>query len=191
MLAIYARTGLVTFHGPLGIYPWSLLSLNYSRQMLVQGDTIFLRNLATVPVETITPGKAKGRLLGGNLSVISDLLGSDYVPNWHQTILFLEEIGEDVYRVDRMLNHLKLAGVLEQVAGVIFGQCTRCFDSDDPEPSLTLSQGLVDHLQPLGIPVWYGSMIGHIRHQFIIPVGIEVEIDAQQGTIKMLESAVS
>jgi muramoyltetrapeptide carboxypeptidase len=117
------------------------------------------------------------------------MVGSAYLPSWHQSILFVEEIGEDVYRLDRMLTQLKNAGILNQITGFIFGQCTNCKVGD--EPSFTLQQVLQSHILPLGIPCWYGSMMGHIKDKFTVPVGVEVEIDAESGTVKMLEAAVT
>jgi muramoyltetrapeptide carboxypeptidase len=103
--------------------------------------------------------------------------------------LFVEEIDEDIYRVDRMLTQLKNAGILNKIAGFVFGQCTNCSLGD--QPSLTLAEVLQDHIKSLGIPAWYGSMIGHIKDKFTVPVGVEVEIDADVGTLRMLEAAVS
>ncbi|MDY7024586.1 MAG: LD-carboxypeptidase, partial [Cyanobacteriota bacterium] len=73
----------------------------------------------------------------------------------------------------------------------IFSQCTRCLDEEDDSPTLTLQQVLNDHIRPLGIPAWYGSMMGHIRNQFTVPLGVEIEIDANLGRIRMLETAVT
>jgi muramoyltetrapeptide carboxypeptidase len=190
LLAIYARSGVVTFHGPVGISTWNPFSVSYVQRILFQGAMATLQNPSNTPVEIISTGRARGRLLGGNLSVIAAMVGSSYLPNWKQTILFVEEIGEDIYRVDRLLTQLKLAGILEQLAGFIFAQCTKCKEGEGNEPSLTLQQVLSDHIQPLGIPAWYGSAIGHIPNKFTVPIGVEVEIDATQGTIQMLESAV-
>jgi muramoyltetrapeptide carboxypeptidase len=198
LLAIYARSGIVTFHGAVGTSTWNPFTVNYVRRILFNGEALTLQNprpngehltATPIPIETITPGKARGKLVGGNLSVLAAMVGSAYLPSWKQTILFVEEIGEDPYRVDRMLTQLKLAGILPQIAGFIFGQCTNCVPKDK-EDSLTLAQVLRDHIQPLGIPAWYGSMIGHIKDKFTVPVGLEVEIDAHQGTIHLLESAV-
>ncbi len=190
LLGIYSRSRVVTFHGLLGISVWNPFSVGYIKRLLFEGEAILFQNPAEVRVETITSGVARGRLLGGNLSVIGGLVGSLYLPDWNQAILFVEDIGEDVYRVDRMLNHLKLAGILEQLAGFVFGQCTRCLDEENDSPTLTLWEVLAHHIRPLGIPAWYGSMIGHIRNQFTVPLGVEVEIDASLGRIKMLETAV-
>jgi muramoyltetrapeptide carboxypeptidase len=190
LLGLYSQTGLVTFHGLLGTSLWNPYSVSWLKKILFEGQAVTFKNPADVQVEIIYPGQAQGRLIGGNLSVLSALVGSKYLPNWQNTILFVEDIGEDIYRVDRMLTHLKLAGILDQISGFIFSQCTACTKGEGNEPSLTLSQVLTDLIQPLGIPAWYGSMIGHIRDQFTIPLGIEVKIDTQLGTILMLENAV-
>jgi muramoyltetrapeptide carboxypeptidase len=89
-----------------------------------------------------------------------------------------------------MLTQLKLAGILDKISGFIFGQCTKC-EAEKPQESLTLSQVLTDRIRPLNIPAWYGSMVGHIRDKFTLPIGKEVEIDANAGTIKLLSSAVN
>ncbi len=191
LLAIYSRTQLVTFHGPVAISTWNQFTVNYIKRILFQGEAVTMQN--TLPNklrrQIITPGKARGKLVGGNLSVLSSMIGSSYLPVWKHSILFVEELNEDIYRVDRMLTQLKNAGILSQIAGFIFGQCTDCSQGD--EPSLTLAQVLQDHIQPLGIPAWYGAMIGHIKDKFTLPVGVEAEIDANTGTLRTLEAAVS
>ncbi len=190
LLAIDARSRIVTFHGPVATSTWNEFTVGYLKRVLF-GNEVIMQNLNTeeTQVEVITPGKARGKLVGGNLSVLCAMLGSPYLPAWNRRILFVEDIGEDVYRIDRMLIQLKNAGVLNQISGFIFGQCTNCKPGD--EPTFTLMQVLKDHIQPLRIPAWYGSMIGHIKDKFTMPLGVEVEIDATLGTIKMLELAVS
>lgn len=205
LIAINAKSDLVTFHGPTGQSSWNPFTVNYVKRILFNGEVLTLQNSREnndnpttnqLRVQTITPGKVRGKLVGGNLSVLTAMLGSDYLPDWKQTILFVEEIGEEIYRVDRMLTQLKLAGILNQIAGFIFGQCTNCDRitrenaQKDGEDSLTLAQVLKDHIQPLGIPAWHGSMIGHVKNKFTLPIGVEVEIDASQGIIQLLESAV-
>jgi muramoyltetrapeptide carboxypeptidase len=201
LIAIHSKTGLVTFHGPTGQSSWNPFTVNYVKRTLFQGEVFTLRNTrdnnSNYPISTINPGKVQGKLMGGNLSVLTAMLGSDYLPNWKQTILFVEEVGEEVYRVDRMLTQLKLAGVLDQIAGFVFGQCTNCDkitnenSKKDGESSLTLAQVLNDHIQPLRIPAWSGAMIGHIKNKYVLPVGTNVEIDASKGTIQGLESVVN
>jgi muramoyltetrapeptide carboxypeptidase len=117
------------------------------------------------------------------------MLGSPYLPPWEQSILFLEEDSEHVYRVDRMLTHLRLAGVLERVAGVVIGKCTGCGPGEG-YGSLTLEDVYNDIIAPSRKPAFAGAMIGHIENKFTIPVGAMAEIDAEAGSIRLLESAV-
>jgi muramoyltetrapeptide carboxypeptidase len=88
-----------------------------------------------------------------------------------------------------MLTQLKLAGILEKISGFVFGKCTNCGPGEG-YGSLTMEEVLQDHIAPLNIPAWYGAMIGHIENKFTVPVGCEVEIEAEKGTIAMLEPAV-
>lgn len=190
LLAINARSRIMTVHGPVATSTWTPFMLDYLKPILFDGQTVTLQNTNSPEgqVQTIAPGKARGKLVGGNLSVLSAMVGSPYLPSWYKSILFVEDINEDVYRVDRMLTQLKNAGILNQISGFIFGNCNNCNQGD--EPSLTLMQVLQDHILPLGIPAWYGAMIGHIRDKFILPLGMSVEIDASLGTIQLLEAAV-
>ncbi|MGB3614063.1 MAG: LD-carboxypeptidase [Elainellaceae cyanobacterium] len=194
LLGIHARTGLVTFHGPHGVTSWSLGQTQPFRQVLFDGGAIAIGGVPAAavspPLQVITPGQARGPLIGGNLSVIAGIVGSPYLPDLTGKILFLEDVGEAVYRVDRMLTQLKLAGVLNHLAGFIFGQCTRCA-SDDSDGSLTLEQVLQDHIQPLGIPAWSGALLGHVEPILTVPIGADVAIDAERGSIQMLQPAVA
>ncbi|WP_225546732.1 hypothetical protein [Stenotrophomonas sp. CW117] len=135
---------------------------------------------------TITGGTARGELVGGNLTVLTALAGSPYLPDFNGKILFLEDVDEAPYRVDRMLSTLKLMGALDRIAGFIFGECTGCTPGDG-YGSLTLDQLFADYIAPLKIPAFRGAMIGHIREQFIVPVGGRVEMDADAGTFRLLE----
>jgi muramoyltetrapeptide carboxypeptidase len=166
----------------------------------MDGEAVVMRNEIEVGerdlvqtenrIQTIAPGTARGRIVGGNLTVLTAIMASKYLPDWSDCILFLEDVREDIYRVDRMLTELSLAGVLSQAKGFVFGHCTDC-PPGRGYGSLTLEQVLREHVEPLGIPAWRGAMIGHIPEQFTIPIGVEVEIDAGAGTIQMLEAAVA
>jgi muramoyltetrapeptide carboxypeptidase len=199
LLALNAKTGLVTFHGPVGTSTWNEFSTTYVKQLLFNAEYFSMENpkekgdnLTQVKnrILTINSGKAQGKLLGGNLTVLTAMLGSSYLPGFKDNILFLEEVREDVYRVDRMLTQLSLAGVLGQISGFVFGKCSDCGPGKS-YGSLTLEQVLDDHIKPLGIPAWYGSMIGHIEEKFTIPLGIRADIDADRGRISLLEPSVS
>lgn len=197
---IHARTGLVTFHGPVGLSRWNRFNHDWLQRIVFEGRAVTFTNVSEVPrgelaqrrnrIRTIAPGTATGRLLGGNLSVLAAIVGSDYVPDFDGAILFLEDIDEAPYRIDRMMTQLALAGILDRVSGVVFGECTDCDPGEGSYGSLTLDEILADHLSPIGVPAWHGAMIGHIERQFTLPVGIPVEIDADRGTIRMLEPAV-
>jgi muramoyltetrapeptide carboxypeptidase len=201
-LAIHARTGLITFHGPIGLGRWDPYSLEYYKRVLFNAEQVTYSNKQGISAErnsltqvefrtrTITPGKARGKLLGGNLTVLTAILGSPYVPDWDDAILFCEDVGEDLYRVDRMITQLKLAGVLGKIKGFVFGTCSECGPGDGNYGALTLEEIFNDHIKPLGVPAWQGAMIGHAQPQWTLPEGAPVEIDAAAATITLLEAAV-
>jgi muramoyltetrapeptide carboxypeptidase len=198
LLALNAKTGLVTFHGPVGISTWNEYSTDFVKRLLFDAQAFSMENpkemgdnLTQVKdrILTINSGQAKGRLVGGNLTVLTAMVGSDYLPDFKGKVLFLEDVGENIYRIDRMLTQLKLAGILGQLSGFVFGKCSDC-GPEESYGSLTLEEILDDHIKSLGIPAWYGSMIGHIEDKFTMPLGVEAEIDADNGKITLLESAV-
>ncbi|MBN8588759.1 MAG: LD-carboxypeptidase [Rhodothermia bacterium] len=194
LIALYVRSNVVTFHGPVGTATWNSFTKYYVNEVLFEAGLSNFNNQtpstsSPTRVKTIRSGTSEGILIGGNLSVICGMMGSPYVPtDWSDKILYLEDVDEDIYRVDRMLTHLKIAGVLSQVRGVVFGDCRSC--NPNQSPALTLNDVLWDHLSTLGVPAWYGSMIGHIPNKFTIPNGVRARIDAVAGTIQMLEPAV-
>jgi len=201
LLAITAKTGLVTFHGPNGFTSWKPDQTAAFRQVLFEGKPMTFENQLApedrdrlmqtrLRVNTITSGRSQGKLYGGNLSVLAGIVGSPYVPNLEGAILFLEDIGESIYRVDRMLTQLKLAGLLERLNGFVFGQCTNCGPSGG-YGALTLEEVLQDHIAPLGIPAWSNAAIGHLEPIQTLPLGLKVEIDADAGKIMMTEPAIA
>jgi muramoyltetrapeptide carboxypeptidase len=202
LLAIHAKTGLVTFHGPIAMGRWDALSIDYYKRVLFDGETVTYQNKRDLSdtnaltqtefrAQTITPGTARGRLLGGNLSVLTGIVGSPYLPDWDNAILFTEDIREEPYRIDRMLTQLKLAGVLNRIKGFVFGSCSECAPGEGNYGALTLEEIFDDHIKPLGIPAWQGAMIGHQQPQWTLPEGLDVEIDATAGTIRLAEAPVS
>lgn len=199
-LAIHARTGLVTFHGPNGMGRWDAWSVDYMKRVLFNAEAVTFENPKALAdrnsltqtenrVQTITSGTARGRLIGGNLTVMTAILGSPYVPSAEGAILFLEDVGEDLYRIDRMFTQLKLAGILDRIRGFVFGTCAECGPGEG-FASLTLEEIFADHVKPLRVPAWFGAMIGHQTPQWTVPVGADVEIDATAGTIRLLAPAV-
>jgi muramoyltetrapeptide carboxypeptidase len=198
--AIYARSGLVTFHGPIAKQNFSDYTLeNFKRVLFAPQANI---ELAKPPLfektegraekdnrlTVITPGKASGQLIGGNLSLMNKLVGSPYEPDYQGKLLFLEDVEEAPYRIDGMLTHLRLAGRLNKLAGVVFGKCTDC-EASGPA-SLSVEQVLKDRLGDLGIPVLSGVMIGHIEDMATIPVGVMATLDTSKERLFLDEVAV-
>ena len=201
LLSIHAKTGLVTFHGPNGMGRWDAFSLDYFKRVLMQREAVTFQNPHVLSdrnaltqienrTQTIIPGKARGPLLGGNLTVLTTMVGSPYLPAWDGAIFFCEDVGENYYRIDRMLTQLKLAGVLSKIAGFVFGTCSECTPGDNNFGALALEEIFADHIKPLGVPAWSGAMIGHGMPQWTLAQGIDVEADADAGTIRMLEPGV-
>ena len=193
--ALQAKTGLVTFHGQIGSGSWNAFNADQFRRVFFERELMDYRNKVEAGDElvprrnrtiTIRGGKVSGELVGGNLTVLAALAGSPYLPDFRGKILFLEDVGEAPYRIDRMLSTLKLMGALDKISGFIFGECTDCKPGDG-YGSLTLEQIFDDYIRPLKIPAYRGAMIGHIREQFIVPVGGKVELDADAGTFRLLE----
>lgn len=199
-LAFAARAGFPTIHGPNAGSAWGKLSVAAFKNLVFEGHLPLYRNPPGTEdrlvqrewrTQIIRPGKATGRLLGGNLTVLSALVGTPYLPDFNGAILFLEDVDEAEYRIDRMLTQLSLAGVLRRLAGVVFGQCTNCRATGPSYGGFTLSQVLKQHLEPLGVPAYQGALFGHVDDQFSLPVGARAEIDATEGTIRLLESPVA
>ena len=200
-LAFAARAGFPTIHAPNAASTWPEISWNSLWRLAFAGGTPVLSNEEASkddpfekdrwPTFTIRPGKARGRLIGGNLAVLAALVGTPWLPSFDGAILFLEDIGEAEYRIDRMLSQLALSGILSRVSGVVFGQCTECTAGVENYAGFTIPQLLHDYLSPLGVPAFRGANIGHISKQLSVPVGVQAEIDAGAGTIRILEPVVA
>lgn len=200
-LAIFEKTGLVTFHGPVAVSTWNNFNRDIFQKLLFQKEKVLYQNPSEIDddqlvetknrIRTITSGKTTGRLLGGNLSVLTNIMGSSYFPtDWKDKIMYLEDVGEDIYAVDRMLSQIYLAGIFPQIKGFVFGKCSDCNPGGSGYGSLTLEEVIDHYIKPLGIPAFSGAMIGHIDNNSTIPNGIEAEIDAGAGTIRLLGPAV-
>ncbi len=198
--ALYARTGLIGFHGPVALRNFGDYALAEFRKVLMQGE-------APVPIGapppfesgpgqvdrrnrlyTITGGRGRGRLVGGNLTLMTSMTGSPYLPDFRGNILFLEDIDEAPYRVDRMLTELWLAGHLDHLAGVVLGRFT---EGEARGNSFTLEQIFEDRFGGLGIPVVRGFMIGHMKDITTMPVGAMAELDGDTAALTLLEPAIT
>ncbi len=190
--AVHLKSGLITFHGLVGVNTWNEFSTNVFQQVVCSGEicSFPMDQSTSSSFVSINKGKATGRLFGGNLSVICGLVGSSYFEIPQNSILFLEETNEEPYVVDRLLTHLKLAKVYEKLNGVVFGNCSRCL-AENPMQSIPTIEVIREHFSEIKIPVSYGSPIGHVANKWTLPIGIEVEMDADIGSLTLLESAVS
>jgi muramoyltetrapeptide carboxypeptidase len=143
-------------------------------------------------LEGVVPGRARGRLVGGNLEVFSRLVGTPFLPDLAGAILFIEDLGERPYRIDRLVTHLDLAGVFGAVSGVVVGDFSACLE---PEPTRASSppvgEVLADRLGRLAIPVAQGAPVGHGTRNVALPYGVTCELDTLRGTLTALEGVVS
>lgn len=192
--AITHRTGLVTFHGPVARGELSAFSRSALSRVIDGTDAT---GLLPLPAEspgndiiTVRGGTAQGRLFGGNLSLLNVLVGTPYLPELDGAILFLEDVAEKVYAIDRMLAHLRLAGILERLGGIIIGQFSDLV-LETSTGALEFREVVGTHLADLGIPVALGFPIGHIRDQWTVPIGVPARLDADAGTVEVLQPAVS
>lgn len=148
-------------------------------------DLLEGRPVAPLPgTRTVVPGVAEGRLVGGNLSVLTRLVGTPYFPSLDGAVLLLEDVGERPYRLDRMWTHLTLAGVLKGLAGVVFGDFTGCEEKDATYSSADVLDELA---QALGVPCAAGFVIGHGDVNFPVPLGARVRLDADRQALTFIE----
>lgn len=198
---IYKETGLITFHGPVG----STLNDNYSikqfenvlihpkKKLLIENVKLKDSELSKDPEfdrYTITPGQATGKLVGGSLTLINALIGTPHEIDFTGAIVFIEDIEEAPYRIDRMLTQLIEGPTFKKAAGIMIGVCKGCDKPEKPD-TFTLKQVILDRIQQLGIPAAYGMSFGHVANNFTIPIGIAATFDANNMTLELLEEAVS
>jgi muramoyltetrapeptide carboxypeptidase len=201
LYGIYKEAGLITFHGPVGTSTFNDFSVeNFKRVLMDPESKAVFKNSDSgadeniYGVSTLVKGKGKGRLAGGNLSIMVSLIGTPYDVNYHNKIVFIEEVGEEPYRIDRMLTQLIEAGKLKNASGIMMGIFKNCEQKkDDPSfrKSFTLMEVLKDRLSGLKIPVVYGMSFGHVNDKFTIPFGALAELDADNQSFTLLEKAVA
>lgn len=201
--ALQIHSRLVTFHGPtLNTDLTSGNSTGFSLQSLLKTVTQStapggICDDATRKASAITilhKGTATGPLIGGNLSVLSNLIGTPFQPRFKNAILFFEDVNEKPYRFDARLTQLLNAGLLQQVAGVAIGTNSNCEDPDAAKSSeyyQTLADVLRDRLLPLGVPVVMNLPFGHVRDNATLPMGLPATLDAVNGDLLINEASVS
>jgi muramoyltetrapeptide carboxypeptidase len=194
------HAGVVTFHAPMARAAMPPFSRRHFERVLTAAAPAGRLERLAEPADVLLPrenriatlrgGTAEGPLAGGNLTLLQCLLGTDHFPDLDGAILFLEDVGEDLYRVDRMLAHLRMAGALARLAGVAVGRFTE-LKREMTDGALGFDEVLATYFLPLGIPVAYGFPVGHIDDQWTLPLGVRARLDADAGELELLEAAVS
>lgn len=197
--AVTRLTGVVTFHGPVARAGMNEFTRRHFQAVLATADVPGRLGRLSPPagvlipqenrIVTLSPGIAEGELVGGNLTLLQCLIGTPFFPELAGAILFLEDVGEDLYRVDRMLAHLRLIGAFRRLAGVVVGRFTDLQRSGG-DGALGFDEVLAGYFEPLGIPVAYGFPVGHIDAQWTLPLGVRARLDATAGEVELLEPAV-
>jgi muramoyltetrapeptide carboxypeptidase len=199
-LALLRHSGLVTFHGPVASSTFSEYSVAQLQNVLMTPHDSYTIPMSAdnaqkaleqpnYAIRTVHDGIATGLLIGGNLSLVAALAGTPYAADFHDAILYLEEVNEEPYRVDRMMTQLQLSQGFRHAAAVMLGIFENC-EATDGESALTLDETVDQHLLPLTRPAVAGYSFGHIRNQFTIPVGLRATLDSRQQTLTLVEPAV-
>ncbi len=195
-LAFLKQCGLVTFSGPMvavdfhnEVSPFT--EENFWKMITSDKKIGKLHNPNEERFFHLTEGKGEGKIIGGNLTIISSMMGTEYLPEFDKSILLLEDINEPPYKVDRMLNQLKLAKVFRKLKGIILGRFVNCYEPDEMKNSLTLNEVIEEYFHSLKIPVIYNFKHGHIKDNLTIPLGLNASVNAGKGIVEITESGVS
>lgn len=195
-LAFFTKTGLITFAGPM-------VAVDFHNEVSAFTEEVFwqtitsnkklgkIQNPRKEKFYVLNKGRATGRILGGNLSLLNSLLGTEYLPKMNGAILLLEDIHEAPYRIDRMLNQLRLSKILKQINGVILGHFVDCYEPDPTKQTFSLNEVIIEYFQSMKIPVIYNVKHGHIKDNITIPYGIKCVLNTTHSFIEITENAVS
>ena len=181
--AIATRCEVVSYHGPTAraeLTPFAKTSL----ERALHGEESCG---AAITASMLHPGRARGRLVGGNLALLSALAGTPYEPNYHDAILIVEDVNEAAYRIDRMLTQLRLAGRLARCRGIVFGQFTDMPTAASDGSTRPLDDVLREVVSALEVPSIAGAPIGHVADQWTVPLGAIAELDAESRTLRILD----
>ncbi|MEW5843490.1 MAG: LD-carboxypeptidase [Bacteroidota bacterium] len=195
-MAFFAKTGLITFAGPM-------VAVDFHDEVSKFTEEVFWRTITSnraigriknprnEKIYVLNKGRAVGRILGGNLSLLTSLNGTEYFPKLKDAILLLEDINEAPYRIDRMLNQLRLSKVFKQIKGIILGHFVDCIEPDPNKRTFTLNEVIIEYFQGLKIPVVYNLKHGHVKDNITIPYGLKCVLNASRDYVEISENAVS
>ncbi len=191
--AIFKETGLVTYHGLTGVCDFNSFSTQALTDVICNTNQNYefkynrepnTETLTEFDKYTITKGTAEGTLIGGNLSVLVSMIGTEFAPSYKNKIVFIEDIDERTYRIDRMLTQLVQATDLSEANGIVFGIFRAC--SETKQPFLTLKEAIEDIIKPLNIPSSYGLSFGHIKHKITLPIGLTAQFNADKNLLRII-----
>ncbi len=193
LIAIYVKTGLVTFHGPVAVTTFNSFTVKSFKEMIFQREKFVPINISSSAYNVINEGICSGRLIGGNLTLVVATLGSEYEINTDNCILFLEDVTVEPYHIDRMLTQLWLAGKFDKCKGVIFGNFKGLDARKNfyPVQSYTRRQVVYSKMKELGIPSILGVEIGHEMNKLTLPMGTNAMLNANEKSLTLLEPSVS
>jgi len=192
--ALLAKTGLVTFSGPF-------VSVEMKRPLHGATEELFwsclmspkspptMKNIVRDRLSSSKGRTAEGRLIGGNLSIISALVGTPYFPSFNDPLYLFEDVGERPYRIDRMLQQMNLAGIFSCARGIALGNFSDCLP-EPGKPSLTVQEIFRDTFHNLRCPIISGIPVGHIKNSIPFPIGIRAHLNSSAGTLRFLEGPV-
>lgn len=196
--SIFKHTGLVCFHGPGAASEFTTYTKRHVQAVLMSTEK---NHFIDYPIENldnessefqpliIQKGIAEGRLIGGNLTLVTSLIGTKYDIDYDNRLVFLEDIGEKPYRIDRMITQLLLAGKFNRARGIILGVFMNC-EARKNAQSFTLRETLLDRFQYFKVPVIYGMSFGHIDNQCTLPLGINAQLNTENKSVTLLENTV-
>ena len=195
-MAFYTKCGLITFAGPMAAVDFYDEISPFTEELfwrIVSSDKKIgrIENPNKEKIFVLNKGRAEGRLLGGNLSILTSLMGTDYFPKLKDSILYFEEINEPPYRIDRMFNHLRLSKMLKGIRGIILGRFVDCYETDTEKATLTLNEVVLDYFNSVKMPVVYNFKHGHIKDNITLPYGIKCVLNASRDFFEIPESAVN
>ncbi len=192
-LALWKKCRLVTFHGPMLAVEFASGLDSLTEQSFWKSVTsTHKRERISLPSGTtvLHRGKASGVLLGGNLSLITSILGTPFQPDFQNALLFFEDVGEEPYRIDRMITQLSNASVLQKAAGVLAGKFSDCVPKDPTKPSLSVSQILGETASTIEKPFLSNLPFGHTTPKLTLPIGVTANLVASRSELRLEEPAV-
>jgi len=195
-LGINKYSNLVTFHGPVMLSSFDSLTLESFNKIFFENEMPIYQNPISKNLRnnfqtyTINPGEAEGEIIGGNLSILCSLMGTPFEPDLKNKILFIEDVGEEPYRIHRMLVQLHLSGLLKNIAGLIIGKCSDCNKNSGLTWDMSELEVIYDIVTNYKFPCFYGLLIGHTSNQFTIPLGINVRINSNSAVLELLEKSL-